>query len=137
MKLRVGLLLLLTVNLLAAEKVQRVSLIQVIANPERFDEQQVLVVGYLELTFEGSEVYVHREDVEHHLLMSGVRIRASDAMGHDAPKINHKYVLLVGKFHAAPKESFHPAVGIIDNITEYRLWPDNTEGEEGVSPRKD
>ncbi len=108
-------------NVLSAEKVQRLSLIQVIANPETWDGKKVLVIGYLDLTFEGSELYVHQEDLEHHLLMNGVRIRASAAKQYTG-KINHKYVLIVGQFHAAPKEVFHPALGTIDSITEYRIW---------------
>jgi hypothetical protein len=102
-----------------------VSLIQIIANAEAFDGKQVLVTGYLDLAFEGSELYVHCEDAEHHLIMNGVRVRASSGMNHDADKINHKYTLIVGRFHATPPDVVHPAAGTIDSITEYRMWAAN------------
>jgi hypothetical protein len=44
---------------------ESVSLIQLIANPERYDKKIVRFIAYLHLEFEGDAVYLHRDDFEH------------------------------------------------------------------------
>lgn len=39
-----------------------VSIVQLIANPKRFDGKKVRPQGFLRLTFEGNAIYLHRED---------------------------------------------------------------------------
>jgi hypothetical protein len=41
-----------------------VSLIQLIANPERYNGKPVRLIGFLRLEFEGDALYLHREDYE-------------------------------------------------------------------------
>ena len=40
------------------------SLVQLIANPDKYDGHEVRVVGYVRLEFEGNAIYLHREDYE-------------------------------------------------------------------------
>jgi hypothetical protein len=41
-----------------------VSIVQLIANPERYDGKRVQFIGFLRIEFEGTAVYLHREDYE-------------------------------------------------------------------------
>jgi hypothetical protein len=49
-----------------------VSLIHLIANPEAFDGKPVSVMGFFRYEFEGTALYVHREDYEHALSKNGI-----------------------------------------------------------------
>ena len=79
---------------------QSVSMIQLIANPERFDGKRVKLIGFVHFEFEESAVYLHREDFEHGLVFNrlGADLRAEVGKGHGA--INDHYVLLEGTFRA-------------------------------------
>ena len=45
----------------AAEMAEDVSMVQLIATPEKFDGKFVRVHGFLNLGFEGDSLYLHRE----------------------------------------------------------------------------
>jgi hypothetical protein len=42
-----------------------VSLVRLMATPEKYDGKAVQVVGFLRLEFEGNGLYLHQEDYEH------------------------------------------------------------------------
>ena len=77
------------------------SLIQLISNPERFEGQQVRVVGYVVREFEGDSVYLHREDHEQGLFKNGLWLddvgKCKDAEGN---MLSKKYALVEGVFSA-------------------------------------
>lgn len=41
-----------------------VSVVQLIANPERYDGKHIQLIGFLRIEFEGTAIYLHREDYE-------------------------------------------------------------------------
>jgi hypothetical protein len=41
------------------------SIIELIANPLKYNNQRVRIIGFLNLEFEGNAIYLHREDFEH------------------------------------------------------------------------
>ena len=99
---------------------QSVSMIQLIANPERFDGKRVKVVGFVHFELESSSaVYLHREDFEHGLLLNrlGADLRAEIAKGHAA--INDHYVLLEGTFRAG---EYGFSSGALVDITSADVW---------------
>ena len=51
-----------------------VSLVQLLAAPERFHNKRVQVIGYLQLRFEGDAIYLHKEDCDHGITKNGVWI---------------------------------------------------------------
>ncbi len=67
---------LFAVRVRAAEPVD-VTLVQLIANPEKFDGKSIRVIGFLRLEFEGNVLYLHREDYEHAILGDGMGGRYS------------------------------------------------------------
>ena len=95
-------------------------MIQLIANPERFDGKRVRVIGFVHFELESSSaVYLHREDFEHNLLFNrlGADLRAEIAKGHAA--LNDHYVLLEGTFRAG---EFGFASGALVDITTTDVW---------------
>lgn len=97
-----------------------VSMIQLLANPERFDGKRVKVIGFVHFEVESiSAVYLHREDFEHTLLFNrlGADLRAEIAKGHAA--INDHYVLLEGTFRA---DGGGLSSGALVDITSADVW---------------
>ena len=60
--------------LVAGQSNDPVSLIQLIANPEKYDGKQVQVVGFLRLEFEGNALYLHEDDYTNNLYGNAVGI---------------------------------------------------------------
>jgi hypothetical protein len=82
------------------------SLIQLMANPEKFDGKLVTVQGFLRIGQEpkhGIEavLYLHEEDAKN-LLGNLVLVTSSDQMWRDREKIDRMYVVLTGSFRAVP-----------------------------------
>jgi hypothetical protein len=107
------------------------SLIQLIANPERFDGKVVKVSGFLLLSehpeFFGQQpaLYLHQEDAKNLLLPNSVWVVPSEQMRPDREKINLMYVTLTGLFRAAHSGEKDPYEG--GTITEVQIcdrWSD-------------
>jgi len=58
------------VNLVDEEYLE-VSLIKLIATPEKYNGKRIQVIGYLHLEFEGNAIYLHKEDEEAGLSKNG------------------------------------------------------------------
>lgn len=54
------------------DTVQDVSLIQLIAQPEKFEGKRVRFIGFLRIEFEGNAIYLHREDFDHGITKNGL-----------------------------------------------------------------
>src|SRR3984885_10517237 len=57
-----------------------VTLVQLIANPEKFDGKLIRVIGFLRLAHEGNVLYLHREDYENAILGNGIWVDATPAI---------------------------------------------------------
>jgi hypothetical protein len=75
-----------------------VTLIQLIATPEKFDGKLIRVIGFLRLEFEGNVLYLHRKDYENALLGNGIWVDVTPAMMKRTATLNTSYVLLEGVF---------------------------------------
>lgn len=100
-----------------------VSLIQLIATPEKFDGQIVEVIGFLNLEFEGNELFVSREDYENGIAKNGVWIVRNPNINADFDELNRHYVALVGRFSASNKGHLSMTSGSIGEITDGTAWP--------------
>jgi hypothetical protein len=101
-----------------------VSLIHLIAHPERYDGKRVRVAGFLCLEFEGTCLFLHREDRDHCLFQNAlwVSVRYGDLTQDRAKELHHRYVTIVGTFRR--DVTGHLAVcrnGGICEVSEYRL----------------
>jgi hypothetical protein len=99
-------LLALSTSSVAAElgRPMKVSLVQLLATPERFDGKEVQVAGFVQLEFESTVLYLHREDHGAQLLQNSLWLSQDSpevAARHD--QLNLNYVELVATFHSKRK----------------------------------
>jgi len=75
-----------------------VSLIQLIANPNRWDGKLVQVIGFINIEFEGNALYLHKEDWRRGLEKNALWLDLTLArMGELLPLRRH-YVIIRGRF---------------------------------------
>jgi len=102
-----------------------VSIIRLIASPEKYDGKRVAVRGFLRLEFEGDALYLHREDYERGLVTNSVRIILSESQMNALKKYDRQYVAVSGIFSRCDETRFVcPYSGHIDDIgNRITFWP--------------
>lgn len=106
----------------AAEPVEDVSLLQLIATPERFEGKVIRTVAYLRLEFEGDAVYLHREDSEKTIFKNGIWIDVTESQRKVATKYNNSYVSIEGTFDSNGKGHFGLWAGSLKKINNLSKW---------------
>lgn len=104
-----------------------VSLIQMLATPERFDGRHVRVVGFVHIEFEGNAVYLHREDFEAGLLRNAIWVDFRPGALSAARPINDRYVLLEGIFDAQHHGHMGMFGGALRDISSADPWPSRAD----------
>lgn len=99
------------------------SLVQLVANPEKYDGKRVAVIGFLKLQFEGNELFIHRDDWENGISKNGVWVDVNSAVSEHAEELNEHYVLIVGTFSATNKGHMGMASGSIASVCNAVVWP--------------
>ena len=99
-----------------------VTLVQLIANPEKFDGESIRVIGFLEIEFEGNVLYLHREDYENALLGDGIWVDVTPEMTKNSKSLSKNYVLLEGVFSARERGHMGMCSGSLKNIRRVQLW---------------
>lgn len=97
-----------------------VTMVQLIANPEGFDGKLIRVIGFLRLQFEGTVLYLHREDYERSI-GNGIWVDATPEMWKESA-MNSKYVLLEGVFSSRYRGHMDTWRGTITNIRRAEPW---------------
>jgi hypothetical protein len=105
-----------------AEQPINVTLVQLIANPEKFDGQLIRVIGFLEIEFEGDVLYLHREDYENAILADGIWVDVTPEMTKNSKSLSKNYVLLEGVFSARERGHLGMWSGSLKNIRRAQLW---------------
>jgi hypothetical protein len=80
--------------------IRGISIITLIANPEKYEGDTVMVAGFLNLEFEGNALYIHKEDYEHRMYKNSlwVDIDRDSLKLSTINKYNKKYVEIEGVF---------------------------------------
>lgn len=108
-----------------------VSLIQLIATPEKFDGKKVSIIGFLTLgehpEFFGQQpmLFLHEEDAKNILRANALWVVPNDQMRQDREKINQEYVIVTGRFRAA--SGVDPGAyqgGTITDVQSCEFWSD-------------
>jgi hypothetical protein len=116
-----------------------VSIVQLIANPERYDGKRVQLIGFLRIEFEGTAVYLHREDYERGIEKNALWINLPTGMAKaQSDAVNGQYVICLGTFDAAHHGHMGLFSGEIKNVERLQLWPSHAmlEGMGHEPPRK-
>lgn len=113
------------------QKPVRVSLVQLVATPERYDGKQVSVVGFLVFGFEGDGLYLHKEDYDNGIDANAVRVDRTQDMSRDLEKLNRNYVQIVGAFRQEGSPFGFASEGHIVNVQKCELWsqPDHPRAQ--------
>ena len=103
---------------------EQVSLLQLIASPERYDGKVVAGIGFLDLEFEGNAIYLHREDFD--------LGESRNALWVDVPRemavmqqrtVSGLYVICVGRFRASNHGHMGMFSGAVTEIERLQIWP--------------
>ena len=105
-----------------AQEPADVTLVQLIANPDRFDGKLIRVIGFLRLEFEGDVLYLHREDYENAILGNGIWVSVTPAVAKQKATLNMNYVLLEGVFSSGDRGHMGMWSGAIKQIRRAELW---------------
>lgn len=102
-----------------------VSMVQLLATPEKYDGKLVRVIGVGNLEFEGNYISLSKED---HMYGAGNSIwieLGEKAISYDeAKEYNGKYVIVEGFFDKDDRGHFDMFCGSIKDISRYQLWED-------------
>lgn len=112
-----------------ASELRDVSIIQLIATPELFNGKKVRIVGFLRLEFEGSAVYLHREDIENAISQNSIAIELSDSQEFSWRKLNNQYVVVEGRFSSIAKGHLSMRSGSLQYITRLGDWSVKRSGK--------
>lgn len=105
------------------DRAKPVSVIELIAFPDKFDGKTVAVTGYLTLG-ERAELYLHEEDARN-LLPNSLSVDTTSQMRRDHEKLDREYVTLKGKFIKA--KGGDPGAyerGHITDVQSCTFWSD-------------
>jgi hypothetical protein len=105
-----------------ADQPKDVSMIQLIADPQRFDGQAIRIIGFLRLEYEGNAVYLHREDFEKSILQNGIWIDLTDSQLRSSSKLNNGYVLVEGTFSSSEKGHLGLWPGSLRQVSRLSNW---------------
>ena len=105
-----------------AQEPTDVTLVRLIASPEKFDGKLIRVIGFLRLEFEGNVLYLHREDYENAILGDGIWVDVTPVVTKQSATLNMNYVLLEGVFSAGERGHMGMWSGTIKQVRRAQLW---------------
>ncbi len=105
-----------------------VSLVSLIANPDKYNGKKIRVIGYLHLEFEGNGLYLHKDDYDHAISKNSIWV----SIGPKHPEVsnlkqysNH-HVIMEGTYNSEMTGHMGMNSGSIEKITRLDIWePDN------------
>ncbi len=100
------------------EHLKSVSMIELIANPEKFDGKRVFVEGFLHFEFEGNALYFHEEDYRGGLWQNGVSLGVTPAQQKQYAVCESRNCFVVGTFHAIKSGYGSLWSGHLNDITD-------------------
>ncbi|MBN1531715.1 MAG: hypothetical protein JXA20_03550 [Spirochaetes bacterium] len=100
-----------------AEASDSVSIIQLIANPAQFHGKKVIISGYFNIEFEGTAIYLHRDDYTYSQYRNGLWCTINEEK---YMKYNRRYVIMEGVFNKDMRGHRGLWSGSIEKIE--RVW---------------
>jgi len=97
------------------------SMVQLLANPEKYDGAHVRVAGYIHLEPESSAIYLHREDEERHLFKNGTWVSLAPGASFDG--CQDAYVVIEGLYRARNEGQMSRWTGAITRVTRCQRLP--------------
>ncbi|MDO3696026.1 hypothetical protein QVZ41_14330 [Wenyingzhuangia sp. chi5] len=103
---------------------ESVSIINLIASPEKYHNKKIQVIGYLNIEFEGNGIYLHKEDYDNGIEKNGLWVSFTKKTWEKLKKkkINKTYVIIEGTFNMEDKGHMGLFSGEIEKITRIDKW---------------
>lgn len=101
----------------------KVSIVNLIAEPKKYHNKSVRVIGASQIAFEGSEVCLSKDDLLFQISSNCLYLKF-DIKTDNLTSFNGKYVLIEGVFDAKDKGHGSLNSGTIKEVTRYYLWED-------------
>ena len=117
-KIVVLMALLLTAATVIGQQPLQVSLVQLIASPEKFDGKLVSVIGFLEIG-ESADLYLHEEDFKHGLRLNAVWVASPSAMREQTKLLDQTYVHIIGVFSNRSENLIPAGIG---KVVSWEVW---------------
>jgi hypothetical protein len=99
-----------------------VSLVQLIANPAAWHDHVVRIIGYLDLEFEGTALYLHKDDCTHGVSKNAIWVDFSLAELAQYDALHRRYVIIEGVFDATSYGHMSLFSGTLTKITRCERW---------------
>ena len=100
---------------------QSASMVELLANPAKYDGELVGVTAFLGLDPpDGSMLYLHKEDYDNGILMNAILIDVNKEIWADREKLDANYVVTVGIFRSNQRS--HNRYSAITKIRTCSLW---------------
>jgi hypothetical protein len=99
----------------AAHQPLDVSMLKLLATPERFDGKFIRTYGFLRIAFEGKALYFHKDDYSHQLYKNSVWVDLPETG--EYLNLNMHYVLIEGIFNANSYGHLHMFSGTLEKIS--------------------
>lgn len=97
------------------------SMVQLLANPEKYDGDHVRVAGYVHFDADESAIYLHKEDEEQHLFKNGSWV--SLAPGVSSEDCQDSYAVIEGVYRARAEGHMNRWSGALTRVTRCQRLP--------------
>ena len=113
-----------------------VSIINLIANPERFHDKKVRFIGFASMEFEDFSVYLSKESYDNRMSLNAIWLDFESKNStidsivkkiHSLIKLDKQYVIVEGVFDKNHKGHMSMNSGSIKNITRLDKWDDRSK----------
>jgi len=107
------------------KNIQSVSIVELIANSEKYQDEKIRVVGFLKVGFEAQALYLSEADYENAVTKNALWV-SFDKRG-EYKKFNQQYVLIEGIFDAKSKGHLKMYSATIREVDRVILWGDKSQ----------
>jgi hypothetical protein len=104
-----------------------VSIINLIATPEKYHGKKIQIIGYLHLEFEGDAIYLHKEDYVNGIPDNGLWVNFSEDLAKKKKfeDYSDNYVIILGTFNKDSNGHMGLFNGTMDDIVRLDFWRPN------------
>lgn len=99
-----------------------VSMVPLLASPQKYDGKLIRVIGVLGIQFESNALYLHEEDYEYGITKNSFFVRLTEEQEKKFRALNKKYVIVEGMFSANGPEAREMTSGAIFDISRLEKW---------------
>jgi hypothetical protein len=126
--LAVGVLFAGIESITAQDKGIPTGLVELLSNPQKFNDQIVTLHGYLQIEHEQRHgvraiLYLHHEDARHLLASNGILVLPNKAMLKQEEKINERYVTLTGLIRTV-RAANGVESAVVKEVRSCTVWSD-------------